>query len=68
MKPPRIPMRAGKEMMPEEGFATKAAPIKASTTLIHSIRLGFSPRMKIDIRIAKKGDSLLSILASAIPR
>jgi hypothetical protein len=63
-----MPTRAGSERMPAEGLATKAAPINAKRTLSHSIRLGFSPRIKMDMRMAKKGESLLSMLASAIPR
>ena len=53
-KPPKIPIRAGNETIPEEGFATNAAPIKARRTLSHSILFGISPRIKIDMRIAKK--------------
>jgi hypothetical protein len=51
--------------MPEVGLITKRAPIKASTTSDHSKREWISLKMNTDIIMAKKGESLLSMLASA---
>jgi hypothetical protein len=44
-----------------------SAPIKAIIVVIISNLFGTSFRMKIERMIAKNGDSLLSIFASAIP-
>lgn len=46
---------------------TNSAPTKASATDSHSTRFAFSFRMKIEKMIAKKGESLLRMLASASP-
>ena len=45
---------------------TSSAPVNASTTAPHSTLFAFSFKIKVDIIIAKKGDNLFNILASAI--
>ena len=45
---------------------TSTEPKKATATISHSLRVAFSLSMIADIMIAKKGDILLSTLASAM--
>ena len=47
---------------------TSAAPLKATRRQSQSRLTGRSPRIKSDIRIAKNGDILLSMVESAIGR
>mgnify|MGYP006993552330 FL=1 len=51
-----------------DGFTTKTAPINAVTTHSHSVLLAFSLSTKYDMIIAKNGDNLFKILASAMAK
>jgi len=51
-----------------DGFTTKTAPINAVTTHSHSVLFAFSLSTKYDMIMAKNGDNLFKILASAMAR
>ena len=65
--PPYRPISAGIvcRLLPV-GLTISIAPAKAIRTAMMSRLFGFSYKMGIDNNMAKKGDSLLSMLASAI--
>ena len=66
-RPPSTPASEGRLAMPAVGRTTNTAPINAARTLRMSTFFGYSRRMSMEKRMAKNGESLLSILASAMP-
>ena len=67
-KPPITPIKAFKNCIFMDGFTTKTAPINAVTTHSHSVLFAFSLSTKYDMIMAKNGDNLFRILASAMAR
>ena len=67
-KPPITPIMALKNCTFIDGFTTKTAPINAVTTHNHSVLFAFSLSTKYDMIMAKNGDNLFRILASAMAK
>ena len=67
--PPKKPARAGRKGVSwKPGFMMQRLPRKATTTAPICTASGFSRRSQTEKRMAKKGESLLSMLASARAR
>ena len=67
--PPNKPIRAGKTAVKDPvGRMINKAPIKATTVVKISNLDGISFSINIERMIAKNGESLFNMLASAIPR
>ena len=64
-RPPRIPVIPYIKLTLKEGFTTKSEPANVAETISHSKASALSSRTYCEAIIAKNGESLLSIFASA---